>query len=269
MNRLFRKVAERILLMPSVKRQFLKAGVFYKMYPLEALPDNDFRAADTRRSDAVPNLEVGNIVSLQDSDAKALETIAQRVQREGVLITEVGSWTGKSTSILAKTVATCHGTVFAVDHWRGNVGVWNYDITKAYDIYSIFRRNMIWLGLWDIVHPLVMDSQMASRIFADGILDLVFIDGDHRHEYIKKDIVSWLPKLKDGGILSGHDCEGYYTQYPEEVRRTINEHLGDDYISGLCHPGVVRALYDCFQDKHLIMPDSVIWYYVKQAEDGK
>lgn len=124
---------------------------------------------------------------------------------------------------------------------------------------------MIVLRVWDIVHPLVMDSQTASEIFADGILDLVFLDADHRYESVKKDISSWLPKLRDGGILCGHDCEGYYSQYSEEYKKRIEEHLGDDCIPDIpCHPGVIKALHEYFGKNYSIVPNSTIRYYIKK-----
>ena len=164
--------------------------------------------------------------------------------KPGMMVVEVGSWKGMSTAVLAKAAADYHGSVFAVDHWLGSEGVKDERLlAQNADIYSIFKRNMILLGLWNTVHPLVMDSQTACQIFADGILDVVFIDADHRYEYLKKDILSWLPKLKDGGILCGHDCEGYYSEYPDKIKRMIDEHLGDDYIFSIhCHPGVVKGL---------------------------
>jgi predicted O-methyltransferase YrrM len=38
-------------------------------------------------------------------------------------------------------------------------------------------------------------------------LDFVYIDGNHRYEYVKKDMELYFPKLKKGGILAGHDIE--------------------------------------------------------------
>lgn len=269
MNKVLLKIVRKVLLMPKIKQEFRKIGEFYDMYPLEALPTRDLRTANLDGLGMTPSFKVGKIVPLEERDAKALEKVAQMVLKEGMMVVEVGSWTGMSTSILAKTVVDYHGSVFAVDHWRGNEGVSaSYDFAKVYDVYSIFKRNMISLGIWDIVHPLVMDSQTASQIFANGILDLVFIDADHRYEYIKKDISSWLPKLRNGGILCGHDCEGYYSEYSGEVKRIINEHLGDDYVSGI-HPGVVKALHEYFQGKYSIMPNSVVWYYIKKNTDSE
>lgn len=201
-------------------------------------------------------------------DTDALRELANRACRENALFVEIGCWKGYSTAILAESIINSRGNVYAVDHWQGNFQTWNYAIAQSYDIYALFKTNMIALGLWSIVHPLVMSSQMASRIFADNILDLVFIDADHRYDYIKQDILLWLPKLKEGGILCGHDCEGYYSVLPEVVREVIDKHLGDDFIPGIAHPGVIRALHDCLNDKYSIMPNSVIWYYIKGERIG-
>ena len=43
--------------------------------------------------------------------------------RERMMIVEVGSWTGMSTAVLAKSVIDYHGSVFAADHWMGSEGV--------------------------------------------------------------------------------------------------------------------------------------------------
>jgi hypothetical protein len=41
-------------------------------------------------------------------------------------------------------------------------------------------------------------------------LDFVYIDGNHDYKYVKKDIQTYYPKLKNGGILGGHDfCADY------------------------------------------------------------
>ncbi|MHA2342824.1 MAG: class I SAM-dependent methyltransferase [Candidatus Hodarchaeales archaeon] len=56
-------------------------------------------------------------------------------------------------------------------------------------------------------------------------LDFVYIDGDHRYEAVKKDIRLYLPKVKTGGILAGHD----YTSTPD-VTKAVDEIFGDTLI---------------------------------------
>lgn len=254
------KILRKILLIPKVKQAFERISQFYEGVRLENIEQLSIKGGFNK------------------SDAKALEKVIQMVLKKNVMVAEIGSWVGNSTSVLAKAVADYHGSVFAVDHWMGSEGVPHHEIAKGIDIYSIFKHHLITLELWDVVYPLVMDSQTASKIFADEILDLVFVDGDHRYESVKKDISAWLPKLRNGGILCGHDCEGYYSEYPEEAKKIIEEHLendyvsiphprkgflGDEYNSNICHPGVVKALYEYFKEEYSIVPNTTVWYYQK------
>jgi len=48
-------------------------------------------------------------------------------------------------------------------------------------------------------------SVEASADVPDQSLDFVYIDGDHRFGPVMKDILFWLPKIRYGGIIAGHD----------------------------------------------------------------
>ena len=196
-------------------------------------------------------------------DARALELLVNMIVKEDVMVADIGSWVGSSALVLAQAVLPYNGSVFAIDHWRGSPQIGQESIAERVDIYNVFKQNMIELGVWHIVHPLVMDSMTASKIFKDRILDLVFIDADHRYECVKQDITSWLPKLRDGGILCGHDIFTYYSNFVEEIRNIIDNSLDQDTVYpslGVCiHPGVTKALYDYFNDQYSIIKDSSIW----------
>lgn len=47
-------------------------------------------------------------------------------------------------------------------------------------------------------------SEYASDDVPDN-LDFVYIDGNHTYKYVKKDIELYYPKVKNGGIIGGHD----------------------------------------------------------------
>jgi len=50
-----------------------------------------------------------------------------------------------------------------------------------------------------------MRGRDAAPSYPNGSLDCVFIDADHSADAVYQDIVTWLPKVKQGGVLAGHD----------------------------------------------------------------
>jgi hypothetical protein len=50
-------------------------------------------------------------------------------------------------------------------------------------------------------------SEEASHKFSTESLDFVYLDGDHSYEAVKKDIRLWWPKVKQNGMLAGHDFD--------------------------------------------------------------
>jgi len=50
-----------------------------------------------------------------------------------------------------------------------------------------------------------MTSAEAAPQIEDGSLDIVYIDGNHTLPHVTKDIQLWLPKVRSGGVIAGHD----------------------------------------------------------------
>jgi len=48
-------------------------------------------------------------------------------------------------------------------------------------------------------------SVEAAARFNDKSLDFVYIDAQHDYASVMEDIVAWLPKVKNGGLITGHD----------------------------------------------------------------
>jgi hypothetical protein len=55
------------------------------------------------------------------------------------------------------------------------------------------------------VVKLKMTSEEASRGFEDESIDAVYIDACHQYGAVRCDNEIWLPKVRTGGIISGHD----------------------------------------------------------------
>lgn len=48
----------------------------------------------------------------------------------------------------------------------------------------------------------------AAKDFAPGSLDFVFIDGNHHFDFVVQDIIAWVPIVREGGLVCGHDYRG-------------------------------------------------------------
>jgi predicted O-methyltransferase YrrM len=72
-------------------------------------------------------------------------------------------------------------------------------------------------------------SVEAAKIVEDCSLDFVFIDANHSYKSVKEDIEAWLPKVRVGGLLTGHD---YSNQFPGVVRAVKERFEGSFYVSG-------------------------------------
>ncbi len=201
--------------------------------------------------------------AFKPTDGDILERLARQVAHPHLVFFDVGSWKGYSTAFLGYVAREFSGQVFAVDHWKGSPGIIHHQMVS--DCFEIFRYNMNVLGLTDVVLPMVMESRLAAKVIKDETADLVFIDADHRYDWIKADIDAWWPKVRVGGILCGHDCERYYQDCTEEVKVRIEGGLKDDFVNELqCHAGVVKAVYEKFGTDFNIEIPRAIW--VKRKE---
>lgn len=64
-----------------------------------------------------------------------------------------------------------------------------------------------------------MSSVDAAKYIAPRSLDLVYIDAMHTYTNVKEDSLCWLPKIKEGGIICGHD----YCPFSDGVAHAVKE----------------------------------------------
>lgn len=81
-------------------------------------------------------------------------------------------------------------------------------------------------GHKDRIKMLEMSSLLAANSFEDSSLDFIFLDSYMDENSIEEDLNAWYPKLKSGGVFSGHDfIEG------EIVELGIDKFIKDNRIS--------------------------------------
>jgi len=143
--------------------------------------------------------------------------MVDRCEPNGAIV-ELGSWKGRSSAFLvveAKNKSP-NISIHIVDTWLGSEEHAN---EMKDNLYEKFKSNMARLeGLYQ-EHRMTTDE--AVLLFEDASLDAVFIDADHRYEAVRRDIANWMPKVRKGGILAGHD---YIHTWPGVVQ-AVNESI--------------------------------------------
>lgn len=144
----------------------------------------------------------------------------------GSRFVEVGSWKGKSSSFMAVEIANSKKDIefYCVDTWQGSVEHQGMDLSNLYDV---FIDNM--KPVEKYYFPLKLSSLEAAQKFKDNSLDFVFIDASHEYEDVKKDIEAWLPKVKPGGILAGHDYDSFWPGVVRAVNETLRIVFADEH----------------------------------------
>ena len=158
-------------------------------------------------------------------------------------IAEVGVWKGRSLCSIADLIKSKNLKVFAIDTFEGFSGDPNSPIEN--NIFNIFVENISKYDIANHIHIIPKNSFNASLDIPNNCLDFIFIDADHSYEAVRSDIDNWLPKLKNNGIIAGHDYP-----YCIGVKQAVEETFGNNVESGLrcwkVNLNKKPKIYDCF-----------------------
>jgi predicted O-methyltransferase YrrM len=95
------------------------------------------------------------------------------------------------------------------------------------------------------IHLIPLDSLNASLEYPDQWFDFVFIDSGHTYELTKAEIRLWHRKVRDGGILAGHDMLGH-----TEVSKAVWEVLPSGRF-GVYDTGKGYGVWEAVMDEHI------------------
>jgi len=107
--------------------------------------------------------------------------------------------------------------LYSIDMWAGDRGHDFHQYNKALELLSIHgeRSAVVRAKFQEIVNQ-----------FDDGYFDFIYIDGyAHTGQDSGKTLDDWWPKLKKGGLFSGHDYS--YSRWPDTFNK-VNEFLNKE-----------------------------------------
>jgi hypothetical protein len=148
---------------------------------------------------------------------------AVRITPDGGTIVEVGSFLGRSAAFMAVEIANSGKKIrfVCVDQFTGHLGAGLFDGRCS---IPTFHANMARGGISHLVEAMEELSVDASKAFSDASVDFVFIDAAHDYDNVRADICAWLPKVKPGGVIAGHDYGSGWPMVRVAVQETLSWH---------------------------------------------
>lgn len=157
-----------------------------------------------------------------------IEQVRMR-ERKGMVVAEVGCFDGTTASYWLPIVKANMGSAILVDKFCGNPTVpeGNPHGEASYNIDEVRQRLGNILRCYNNITMLVGDSWKMAEEIGDQTLDICFLDADHRYSCFSLDLLAWMPKVKKGGLLCGHDFNGWdWDEKYVEIDQVDHQHHG-------------------------------------------
>lgn len=139
---------------------------------------------------------------------------------------EIGVWKGAYAALFCQAHPSIH--MLCVDPWL-SYPAW-LDTKNAMPIeqatrimneaYETAQATLAGLNC-TIVRAFSVD---AAKDVADRSLDFVFIDGNHVYEAVLEDLAAWVPKVRPGGLVAGHDYRVFANKPTIHVVKAVQDY---------------------------------------------
>ena len=159
---------------------------------------------------------------LLEDEARFLGLLAACVPGTGTIV-EIGSFKGRSTVMLA-TVTSHYGLspVVAIDPHNSRILLDLANNPEA-STYQDFLNSINAAGVSDYVEPHLAYSTEVAKTWKRPIR-VLWIDGDHSYDGVKKDLEGFLPHVEPFGVVAMHDalnvCPGPIRVFVEDILRS-------------------------------------------------
>lgn len=150
-----------------------------------------------------------------EDELQVIEQLCSKVPVDGIIV-EVGCMMGRTTSCIAMS-AHPSVKIYSIDLWDGEV------IPNEFDDEIIERYAFPLKTDKNSVKTFIENTKKFNNVIAIHFPhtqipelnpDLVFIDASHTNPSDWEIINFWLPKMRRGGILAGHD---YGQEFPDVI----------------------------------------------------
>lgn len=183
------------------------------------------------------------------------DEILARLPEGPCTLVEVGVWDGGTCSRLLAAHPELH--MVLVDPWKAPAAGTSFAESGAeqaelgqerYDVsyQRCMRRVKPFAARVDVMR---LSGKRAALIVSQedrpaDYPDAVFVDSDHSYEGVLEDVTAWVPLVKPGGWIGGHDYG-----LPGDTGRGPGK-----------YPGVARAVHDVFGQDRVTRGKDRTWF---------
>ena len=146
--------------------------------------------------------------ALTREEAEALIKAVRQVPQNGTVV-QIGAWKGVSTSVLLAI--------------RPDIYLYSVDIKRSKEEFDTVGKLLGKKALKRLERVLGDSGKMDW----DGQCDMIYIDGDHREPGVRADCKAWIPKVKDGGLVTFHDYIPLRPPPKNQVAVVVDEYCKD------------------------------------------
>ena len=122
--------------------------------------------------------------------------------------TEIGAWKGESA-------------VIASNYFKKITSIDPYPNENMSVVREEYLKNTKHIQDCTLIEQ---TSDTAVKLFDNMSIDVLYIDGDHTYDQVKNDFINYHDKVKNGGVIGGHDYWDNTASWPG-VRKAVDEML--------------------------------------------
>jgi len=162
-------------------------------------------------------------------EAITLYELSRALPHEQPLAVEIGCWQGKSSVCLASGLAgkfrprLCCIDPFDASGDGASAPTYGERAEQVGGaLRQTFEANLREAGLRELIDVKQGFSHEHAQQWRDPI-DLLFVDGDHSYDAVRRDFEDWAPRIRPGGYLVLHDVVHPVHQGPRRVVQELVE----------------------------------------------
>jgi len=166
-------------------------------------------------------LYMRNAESEKNGLKKLIDYVNSFANTKELNMIEIGSYLGESTIIFAEHF----NSVISIDPFidKDDVDDVNFNYANFGKVYEAFKKNIE--NVSNILHLKETSDDAINKLPQEKYF-MVYIDGVHTYEQVKKDINNYKNIISEGGFVCGHD----YSIHWKGVKKAVNEAFGSPDI---------------------------------------